>query len=546
MLNKFSNLRTKFLVLALPPIAIIIVLLAVAFSVLIYRSTKADLIAKLDYLASNQQAALSELVWSDDPDIVERIVRTMALDTDVLGVKIIDCFGDILSEYGQTDPRTSSPELYRRVPILFTASQADSRNGYLIILFNDATIWDAVNNQILRDVAASILLITIIMLSVIMAHWVVIDRPLKMILPLIRNLKGRGIQQSNASQVGDELKQVIRRYTKMLENVREYEDALHASQRQLKTITDNLPGAVVQISREQDSSYSVNFVSDGIQDLLGTRPQVLVDELNRWSMHIAPTDMTRLIAHLDESARTIKPTAIEMRLTTVESTSVWVHLLCRPVKSDGDRIVWDSLLLDVTEKHTLEKRLSELATIDGLTGLNNRRQFMDLARNEILRCRRHKLKITVGTIDADHFKRINDIYGHATGDYVLREFALLLREQLRDIDIIGRLGGEEFAIALVNTDLEDARILAQRLCLRVSEHLIVHGEQQFNFTVSIGISEFSSQEDDISRLLKRADKALNHAKNTSRNCVVADIDIPISTELEAFHPSNVPLASKPL
>ena len=155
---------------------------------------------------------------------------------------------------------------------------------------------------------------------------------------------------------------------------------------------------------------------------------------------------------------------------------------------------------------------------------------MDLARNEILRCRRHKLKITVGAIDADHFKRINDIYGHATGDYVLREFARLLREQLREIDIIGRLGGEEFAIALVNTGLEDARILAQRFCQRVSEHLIVHGEQQFNFTVSIGIAELSSQEDDISSLLKRSDKALHHAKNTGRNCVVADIDIPISTD----------------
>ena len=515
---------------ALPPIAAAMILLTILFSALSYYSVKGDLVAKLDNLSSNQQATLSELVWSDDRDIIERIVRTMALDTDVLGVKVIDYFGEVLSEYGQTDPRISSPELYRRVAIRSEGADVNSKSGYLIILFNDAKIWGALNNQILRDVAAIILLTTIIILSITAAHRVTIDRPLKMFLPSINNLKELGIQTGNTSQVNDELGQVIRRYNRILENVWEQEDALHASQRQLKTITDNLTGAVIQISREQDGSYLVNFVSDGIQDLLGTRPQVLVDELNRWSMHIAPADMTRLVAHLDESARTIKPTAIEMRMTTVESSSIWVHLLCKPVKSDSDRIVWDCLLLDVTEKHILENRLSELATIDGLTSLNNRRQFMDLARNEILRCRRHKLKITVGAIDADHFKRINDIYGHATGDYVLREFARLLREQLREIDIIGRLGGEEFAIALVNTGLEDARILAQRFCQRVSEHLIVHGEQQFNFTVSIGIAELSSQEDDISSLLKRSDKALHHAKNTGRNCVVADIDIPISTD----------------
>lgn len=526
VLGNFTRLRTKFLVLVLPPIVICMGVYSVLFSFMTYRTMEVDMQSKLDTMINIQRATLSEPIWSYNQNMVERIVETMALDTDVQGVKVIDSFGNVLTEIGVTDSTNQDSRLFRQEPIIHDRAEANSEIGSLIITFSDERIWAAIYSQTVRDILLIALLLTAVMLSALIANMIIIDRPLAVFLRAITTNKEGRERHIMEWHTRDELGQVIHTYNDMLDALWEREDALSDSQLQLKTVTDNLPGAVVQIARDKSGQYEVEFVSQGIQDLLGTRPKVLVDELQRWSMHIATADMTRLITHLDESARSMKPTTVEIRMTTVEGSSIWVHLLCRPRMADKSRIVWDSLLLDVTEKHVLENRLRELATTDGLTGLNNRRHFMDLTRNEIMRCRRHKASMSVAAIDCDHFKKVNDTYGHATGDFVLKEFARLVREQLREIDIVGRLGGEEFAIALVNTDLEGARIVSQRICDRIAEHLIVHGGHQFHFTVSIGLAEIDASEEDISNLLKRADRALYHAKDTGRNRVVADIDIP--------------------
>lgn len=531
LLSEFGRLRIKFLVLILPPIVMCMVAFSLLFSFMFYISMKDDLVQKLETMATIQRATLSEPIWSYNQNMVERIVQTMSLDPDVKGVKVIDSFGNILTEIGDTDPGNTDESLYIQLPILHERAETNNEIGSLFIVFSDDRVWEAIFEQVLRDVAIITLLVTAVILSALVANLIIIDRPLAVFLRAINANKGGGLRHKVDWFSADEIGQVIEAYNTMLTSLWEREDALSASQLQLKTVTDNLPGAVMQILRDTNGTYHVKFVSQGIQDLLGTRPRVLVDELNRWSMHIATADMTRLIAHLDESSRAMRPTAIETRMTNVEGQNIWVHLLCRPRKADNGGIIWDSLLLDVTEKHILENRLRELATTDGLTGLHNRRHFMDMTRNEILRCRRHKLKMSVAAIDADHFKKVNDTYGHATGDYVLQEFARIAKDLLREIDVLGRLGGEEFAVALVNTDLDGARIVMQRICDKMANHLIVHGGHQFHVTISIGVAELSGAEEDISTLLKRADKALYYAKDNGRNKVIADVDMPSQDQI---------------
>ncbi|WP_051260983.1 sensor domain-containing diguanylate cyclase [Desulfovibrio inopinatus] len=170
---------------------------------------------------------------------------------------------------------------------------------------------------------------------------------------------------------------------------------------------------------------------------------------------------------------------------------------------------------DITEKKLAEQRLQELATTDELTGIANRRHFMRQARHEVERARRYNLPLSLIMLDIDHFKMINDAYGHEAGDRALRAFADIIRKSLREIDIFGRLGGEEFAVALPITTQDGAAIAAERLRRAVSTLRITAHPEPFSFTVSLGVAQLDNS--DLDNLLKRADAALYKAKSNGRN-----------------------------
>ena len=166
-----------------------------------------------------------------------------------------------------------------------------------------------------------------------------------------------------------------------------------------------------------------------------------------------------------------------------------------------------------------EKQLYKLATQDSLTGLNNRRQFLDLAGREIKRSQRYQQPLTVMMLDLDHFKNINDRYGHDVGDQVIHHFASVLQTVLRASDLAGRLGGEEFAGLLPDTDLADALPVAERLRQQVENSALTINGQAVHYTVSIGLTALQPGDVAIDDLLRRADKLLYQAKDHGRNRV---------------------------
>ena len=166
------------------------------------------------------------------------------------------------------------------------------------------------------------------------------------------------------------------------------------------------------------------------------------------------------------------------------------------------------------------------ATLDALTGFYNRRQLEERIKQEAAGARRQKTPLCAIMTDIDHFKQVNDTYGHAVGDEVLRTVSKTIRMQLREYDIAGRYGGEEFAILLPYTKLEEAGMVAERLRSAVEKKSIDISkinpdiETKFiNVTISLGVHEFNPREND-GELLKKADKALYTAKETGRNQVV--------------------------
>ncbi|HYJ11631.1 MAG TPA: GGDEF domain-containing protein, partial [Polyangiaceae bacterium] len=234
-----------------------------------------------------------------------------------------------------------------------------------------------------------------------------------------------------------------------------------------------------------------------------------------------------------------------MQLRKRSGEPFWAELSARIVELDGQRCSLVGIF-DVTAQKDLEAQLRELATCDSLTGAATRRHFVELAQRERERSLRSGSPLSLCMFDADHFKNVNDQYGHVAGDHVLAAIAQAARSKLRKSDVLGRLGGEEFGILLPDTALPGALTLAERVRVAVADvelqtsdmppdssvhHLVPGGgpadeaapgapNPTITATISIGVAELRKGEP-FEALLKRADRALYAAKDLGRNRVQA-------------------------
>ncbi|MEP7384402.1 MAG: diguanylate cyclase [Gemmatimonadota bacterium] len=212
------------------------------------------------------------------------------------------------------------------------------------------------------------------------------------------------------------------------------------------------------------------------------------------------------------------------------------HTFKRPMyDANGDPQYLVCVTLDITDQKLAqtaladsEKKLQVLADTDPLTNLPNRRQFFARLSDEFARFQRFAgMRSSVVMLDLDHFKRINDTYGHTSGDAVLMHFARLMRSTIREIDTPARMGGEEFAILLPSTDSAGARTIAERLREAVATTPLVHDGKTLSVTVSIGIATIDRRDSSGDEAGQRGDEALYRAKNNGRNRVeLAVSEIP--------------------
>lgn len=186
-------------------------------------------------------------------------------------------------------------------------------------------------------------------------------------------------------------------------------------------------------------------------------------------------------------------------------------------------IIYDvtNVAINKLQLEAANTQLQELALHDGLTGLLNRRHWENCLEHEFARHNRYSSEASLVIFDIDHFKQLNDTYGHQAGDEVIRQVAEVTRGMIRDTDYAGRYGGEEFVVLLSDTPLEGAVLFAERLCQAVAQRRILHGEQQLQCSVSIGVACIHPGMADHRMLIEEADKALYQAKSGGRNRVVA-------------------------
>lgn len=243
-------------------------------------------------------------------------------------------------------------------------------------------------------------------------------------------------------------------------------------------------------------------------------------------------DLTLAAAALEQNESAGMPEIRAYREANILS-GAFSHLLVRLLQEKGKLAQLNASLeaqvaertqnlsATLAERHRLIDQLEQVARTDMLTGLPNRRAFFERAEAEMRRQQRHSTPLSLISIDIDHFKSINDRYGHEGGDQVLRAFAQEVLHQLRDVDLPARLGGEEFLILLPDTPLDSAQIVAERLREALAALAVEQSEQIIRFTVSLGVVAAQPVET-LDSLLRRADSLLYQAKDTGRNRVCCE------------------------
>lgn len=213
--------------------------------------------------------------------------------------------------------------------------------------------------------------------------------------------------------------------------------------------------------------------------------------------------------------------AVSVELRLKKKNGGFTQVIVNATKlQDGNYMAF---CVDITEQKRIESELEVLATTDPLTHVANRRHFLEFGDNELSRSKRYGRPFSILMMDIDHFKRINDKYGHAAGDAILAELAATCRTMLRDADMIGRLGGEEFAVILPETDTDGAYALAERLRKELAAMSVVNISGIIKITVSIGIAAYHPGDNaNLDSILAMADKAMFAAKDLGRNRVVSN------------------------
>lgn len=212
----------------------------------------------------------------------------------------------------------------------------------------------------------------------------------------------------------------------------------------------------------------------------------------------------------------------EIRLRRSDGTAFWALMSGVVMDYAGQSCIL-ATFTDISERKAMEIELQRLATTDELTAAATRRHFLDLAGQELRRARRFGHPLSVLVFDIDHFKAVNDRFGHSSGDTVLRAVADAVRRILREVDTFGRIGGEEFAVVLPETPVDHAALAAERLRRAIGG--TAHGVKDLGpVTVSLGVAELKEGDMGLEDLMDRADHALYRAKRLGRNRVELSSD----------------------
>jgi len=290
----------------------------------------------------------------------------------------------------------------------------------------------------------------------------------------------------------------------------EFEENLQKEKQRRTQFWDIAPFPILVSKLLDDTVLYINPVA---RNVLKISPQDVASF--RLTDYFADTNKRNELVEKVRESHILDSFEVEMRSPS-SGEKLWLDLSARVVELDGELALYINLH-NVTEQKETEEKLFKQASTDTLTGLYNRRQFETMVDQAIASAKRYHTPYCVMMGDIDHFKAVNDTYGHEAGDIVLKEVAHLMQITFRTSDIVGRFGGEEFIVFFTNTDVNGAKIAAEHFRQAVEKAHIEAEGKHIPITISLGLTD--TQNHDLLRLTKEADLALYYSKEHGRNQV---------------------------
>jgi len=293
---------------------------------------------------------------------------------------------------------------------------------------------------------------------------------------------------------------------------RQTEAALRETEQRLRAIAANMPGIVFQRVLWPDGRVEFTYVSEGCRAVLGVTPEDLVADPNRFFDLLAPDERIAFMTGLGRSARAMEPFDEEISVLGPDRRRHWLRGQSRPTRRAGGEVVWDGVIIDVTDRKLAEKRLSFLAYHDPLTRLPNRTAFLERFETARDEARRQSSLLGIVSLGLDRLGVINATMGHDVGDQVLMGVADQIRASIGPNDMMARVSGDHFLLLLTGYDnrriLEDAldRLHAQ------AQTTVSVADQDFDVSAATGVALFPRDGEDAETLIKNADAALQRAK----------------------------------
>lgn len=287
------------------------------------------------------------------------------------------------------------------------------------------------------------------------------------------------------------------------------EQALLRSQNLVRNVLDSIQAGIMVVDPKGHQIIDANSVA---LEMIGAPPKNVLGSVCHRYICLGQEGKCPItdLGQKSDNSETVLLTANGKKTPILKTVAL--------VNFDGRERLVESFL-DITNLKEIEEELRKLSITDDLTGTANRRQFLYTASSETKRAIRYGNQVSLINLDVDKFKKINDNHGHHAGDLVLRKLSKLVEQELRDSDLLGRMGGEEFSIILLQTGMEAALEVAERLREKIEGYCFLAEGREINCTISLGVAEFYPKIDDLESWLKRADKALYIAKEKGRNQV---------------------------
>ena len=289
---------------------------------------------------------------------------------------------------------------------------------------------------------------------------------------------------------------------------------LEATKTDLESIFEQLPDVFYRTNMQG----IITLISPSCFEILGYRQEVMLGTLMA-DYYKTPEERQKIVKAITDGKG--KATKVEAAFKHKDDSIVWISTSAAVrLDADNNPIFIEGVARDISDRKRMEDQLTMLSRIDGLTGVYSRNYFMDRCDElfKVMRCYEHSASMLM--MDLDHFKNINDSYGHHVGDLALIAFTRVCQQEIRESDVLGRLGGEEYGLMMPETTVKNAQALAERIRMHTAAIEIPVGKKIIKITVSIGLVELSTVAQTLDDALRYADQAMYKAKLKGRNQVV--------------------------